>query len=185
MGRAQIQSQVLVYILAVIIMAMILIFGYKALIDMKDRARMAQLIQFRSELKSEITSIGLDYGTSKLESFRPPADYRQVCFVNLDHTYEGVNDALLQVEEDLAQVEYIRGRAIIKDGVRDMVSNGLVRKNMFLCPPCSDQEYVGNITILDKDGADTAFRCFGLSQGTLTLRISGLGDRAEISSDKS
>ena len=181
MRTAQIQSQVIVYILAVIIMAMILIFGYKAFIDMNQKACEIQRIQFRSDLKSDIASIGITQD-SKLKSYRLPCgNYRQVCFVNLDHTDGANNDVIAQMKD-------LNIAFSVKDAVSSMIPSGpgttpAARKNMFLCPPCGDQEYVGNITLLDDQGADTVFRCFNVSQGTLTLRIVGLGDMAQISND--
>jgi hypothetical protein len=176
-NKAQIQSQVIVYILAVIIMAMVLVFGYKAVAGMKTQAETAQLLTFRSDLTNEIKSIGGDYGTSKVKFFSVPPKYRQVCLVNLEHSdADGANDVY-------AQIQALKPSAIIKDAVKSMTMTGsnYERKNVFLCPTCVDQLYVGNITLLDKDGADTVFRCFDITQGNLKLTIVGLGDRAEIS----
>jgi purine-cytosine permease-like protein len=53
-AKAQIQSQVLVYILAVVIMAMVLVFGYRAVDGMKKQAEVAQLLTFRSDITNNI-----------------------------------------------------------------------------------------------------------------------------------
>ena len=176
MRKAQIQSQVIVYILAVVIMGMILIFGFKAIMDMKDRARMAQLIQFRKDISSDIISVGVDYGTSKLKTYRVPPEFRQVCFVNLEHTSPSGDSDVVEL------VKATKASALVKNAVESIVEQGAARKNLFLCPPCSEQENVGNINILDENDEDTAFRCFNVSQGALSLRITGLGDMAQISS---
>jgi hypothetical protein len=185
MRTAQIQSQVIVYILAVIIMGMTLIFGYKAFSDMNQRACDIQRIQFRSDLKSDIASIGIEFGTSKLKSYRMPCgNYRQICFVNLDHTdWAGSNDVVEQMKN-------IKTTFSVRDAVSSMIPSPsnpdailAARKNLFFCPPCTYQDYVGNITLLDDHGDDTVFRCFNVSQGTLTLRIVGTGNIAQISND--
>lgn len=184
MRRSQIQSQVLVYVLAVITMGMILLFGFQVIMGMKERAEMTKLIQFRSTIKTDIISIGMDYGTSKQKSYAPPANYRQICFVNLEYAELGKNEVNLRFQEKSEETQDLLGRnayGILSDAIRDMVSENAARKNLFLCPPCTMQEYVGNITLTDKDGADTAFMCFPVANGKVTFRVTGLGDEAQIS----
>jgi hypothetical protein len=99
--------------------------------------------------------------------------------VNLDHTSaDGINDVY-----ERFQSLSPKPSAIIKDAVKSMTDPGsnYERKNVFLCPTCVDQLYVGNITLQDEKGDDAVLRCFNITQGSLRLMIVGLGDRAQIS----
>lgn len=170
MRKAQIQSQVLVYVLAVIIMGMILVFGTKSIIDMKSNMCKTELAQFRNKIKSDISTIAQDYGTSKTKTYSLSCgDYREVCFVDMDR-----GDVLDELNQNGAS-------GIIIDSVQGMLQGGAALKNMYLCPPCTDQEYVGNITLSDAAGGETGYMCFDLAQGRASMRIKGLGNLAQIS----
>lgn len=176
MRKAQIQSQVIVYILAVITMGMILLFGFMAISNMKETVCMNQKVMFQKDLKSDIAAIGGDYGSSKIRNYQSPCgDYRKVCIVNLEYN-----------EGDVRQIlETANADPIIQDAVRDILNpdQNYERNNLFLCPPCVEQIYLGNITITD-GGLDTAYKCFNITQGRLSLRVTGMGNRAQISSAK-
>ncbi len=166
--RGQINSQFLVYILAVVIMAIVLIYGYNAIVDMKDRANTVELITFKSDLKTAIKTMAVKYGSTKVESFKVPSGYTEICFVNLEYTD---NDPSAMIPATYP---------IMKNAVADMLTENVEPKNLFLCPKCTEQEYVGNIT-LQEDGEEVAYRCFDVQQSTIKIRIEGMGDRAVLS----
>ncbi len=207
MKKAQIQSQVIVYILAVVIMGMIFVFGYQALQRMQNTACEVNRIEFLTDIKADIDIIGSGYGDSKQRTYRLTCgDYRQVCFVNLDHVnndpldicMDGENDVLCQLNymNDLWQGTYgAEGKEvkpIILNAVEDMIpvydpyTGALLkpvaaRNNMFLCPPCTEQDYVGNISIKNETDHDVVFRCYELKQGKMYMTITGRGNLAVLS----
>ena len=83
MRKSQIHAQAFVYILAIIIMAMILAYGYKAVRDIVSKGEFASLVNFKTELKTSISSISYDYGSVKNEEFNVPTGFKEVCFVDL------------------------------------------------------------------------------------------------------
>jgi hypothetical protein len=178
--RAQIESQVIVYVLAVIIMAMVLIFGYQAIHNLTEQGRLIQLKMCKDDLRTGIGSIASNYGSSKaLNNIRCPAEFTKVCFVNLDHPYTetGDNDVMDYIGS-IDENDY----PIIKDRVSGMVEDNFERMNVFLCPPCTEQFYVGKIALLAQNGDNTMFKCFTpTSGGALKLTVGGLGDGTSIS----
>jgi hypothetical protein len=176
--RAQIESQVIVYILAVVIMAMVLIFGYTAIHNLGEQARSYQLKLCEDDLTKGIESIASNYGSSRtLSNIKCPPEFTKVCFVNLDHPYPetGANDVMDYIGS-------IDDYPIIQNRVSGMVEKNFERKNVFFCPPCTEQFYVGKIAILNQNGDDTMFRCLTpTGGGTLKLTVGGLGDGTSIS----
>jgi hypothetical protein len=173
MRKAQINSQILVYILAVVITAIILIYGYKAINDIRTSADTVELLTFKSDLRSAITTISSDYGSIKVKVFRMPAGFSELCFVNYEFQ---PNEAFAEVPSTLSS-EY----RLIKDRISSVMYDKVESKNVFLCPTCKEQDYVGNITLLDEEGSDVAFRCFHPSGGSLRLTLEGQGDKTQIS----
>ncbi|OGM01323.1 hypothetical protein A3K72_03025 [Candidatus Woesearchaeota archaeon RBG_13_36_6] len=164
MRRSQIHAQVLVYILAMIIMALILAYGYNAIKDILNKGEFTSLVKFKTELKTSITSISHDYGSVKNEEFIVPTGFQEVCFVDLS-----------KITAVLAGRE-IDSYPIVKNYINSIEGENAEPKNVFLIPPGTESDYVGNISV------DGGFLCFDASQGRIRVRLEGLGNRAKISS---
>jgi len=173
MRKAQINSQVLVYILAIVITAIILIYGYKAINDIRERANTIELITFKSDVRSAIGTISSDYGSTRAKVFKMPTGFSELCFVNYEFQ---PNEAFAEVPNTLSS-EY----RLIKDRISSVMYDRAEPMNAFLCPTCKEQDYVGNISLLDETGSEVAFRCFKPSGGSLRLTLEGRGDRTQIS----
>lgn len=156
MKRAQIQSQVFVYILALLIMSFILIYGYNSLTRIRETGDLALTINFKSDIKRAISSISSDYGSIKVEEISVPTGYREVCFVNLS------NNA---VPDDYG---------IIQNYVEDVITNNAEPRNVFLYPEGIESVYVGEIEVEDD------FLCVDVSYGKIKIKLEGLGNRAKV-----
>jgi hypothetical protein len=167
--KSQINSQILVYILAVIIMALVLAFGYKAINDMKVKAADIELITFRSNIQTEISKLAPQYETINVLSLKIPTKFREICFVDLNFaTRPGGNEPSIPDTYP-----------VIRDLVPGML-NGVEQKNLFLCPKCTDQLYVGNIIIKDESDQLVGFRCFPVRNGIIKLTVKGRGNGVTI-----
>lgn len=158
MRKSQIQAQVFVYILALLIMSFVLIYGYRAIKDMKERGELAELINFKGDLKRSISSISQDYGSIKLEDYSVPSGFEKVCFVDLS-------------QPNSVAPEY----PLIHDYVESIQTNNAEPKNVFLWPPGTESDYVGNITVQGN------FHCFDSTGGIIKVKLEGFGNRALIS----
>lgn len=170
-NRAQINSQILVYVLSVIIMGMVLLYGFNAIKGIRERAAEVERITFKSEVRSAITSISSDYGSTKSKSFTLPQGFSELCFVNYEF------DRNEPFPYTLISEKYW----VITDRVGDVMQAKAEPMNMFLCPNCLEQDYVGNITLIDKEGDNVAFLCFKPTGGTIRLKLEGKGDKTQIS----
>jgi hypothetical protein len=164
MSRGQINTQVLVYILALIITSIILVYGYGTIKDIMARGQVAELIRMKTDLKGYVKSIANDYGSIEIKTLSVPGDYREICFVSSD-----LSNA--DIDAKISGKEY----PIIRDSMIDSLNLGGEKRNMFLCPKCVEQDYVGDLVV------ENGFKCLPVKQGTVKIRLEGLGDKTALS----
>ncbi|MCX6709742.1 MAG: hypothetical protein NTV63_02180 [Candidatus Woesearchaeota archaeon] len=78
--RAEMQSQIFIYITTALIIGLTILFGYKAISTMREGGSKAEVLQFKKAIANEINS--LSYGESKEYLVQVPSGY-EACFVNL------------------------------------------------------------------------------------------------------
>jgi len=156
--RAQIQTQIFVYILAVVIAGLIIGFGAYWIIKITKAARAAELEQFGQGLASKIGMI--NYESMKTYNLQVPTGFGEACFIDLNQKAKASGDGL-----DKKPVIYSSW-------------NSNVKKNFFFYPNGADSFYIGNITIDNPAG----FLCLNISYGMLSFRAKGLGHSVRISS---
>ena len=150
--KAQMVGQIFVYILAVILVAFILIYGYNAVQTFKTRAEQVSYIKFKTDMESTIKSISSDYGSIKKAEFLVPSGYREVCFIDLDNPIVPP------------------GHPIIKDSVESGV-----KENIFLVREAAEESfYVGKIEVAGNS-------CIEVKAGKIKVQLEGKGDHAIIS----
>lgn len=150
MSKAQLHAQVLVYILSIIVLGIILAFGYKMIRDMQENNEEAIFIRFRQNVIASISDMEYDYGSRRKETFKTPSGIQEVCFVDLDEKPDTPYD-------------------VIDDSIHQ------VKKNVFLCPPCTHSFYAGNIT------SDSGYVCLSVTSGRITVWLEGLGRQVKVS----
>lgn len=160
MRKSQIQGQVFVYILALLVMSFVLIYGYRAVTSMESKGNLAALVSFKIEIKRAVSSIRPNYGSVKIEEFVVPSEYREVCFIDLDSPNS------VQVDK----------YPIMHNYVDSIINNNAELKNVFLLPPGTESDYVGNITV------ENDFLCFSVISSRIKVKFEGLGNLARVSS---
>jgi hypothetical protein len=152
--RAQIMSQVFIFILAAALFILILTYGYKAIAGFSTRSEQVAFVEFQSELESSVKSISLDYGSVKKVELTLPATYTELCLVDLSmdpsETFEAIHPRMYEAWLDKTQ-------------------------NVFLTPMEETPMDIGDIYL-----GEEGYLCIELSGGTITLRMEGLGNRAGI-----
>lgn len=163
--KAEIAGQIFVYITSVVIIGLLIMFAVIALKKIGGDANKIDLIKFKSDIKSEVKQLRVDYGSSKSMQFVVPKPYTEVCFVNTADPASGVN---LQ-RDSVFMAKY----PIIYNSVKDGVTS-----NMFLFPKGQENDYIGPISL----NANTPYLCKNVSSGagTITLSMSGAGKTVKI-----
>jgi len=165
MKKAQMISQVFIYILTIVVFGVILLYGYKSIQGMTNKADMVLLIQLKKEIKNAVEKT--DYGSVTKQELSLPAKFNEICFVDLDfYTSATTKNICNQLDEDY--------RPLVCDSWDDNV-----QANMFLIKDAMtvEPDYVGNIKIGDPD----RYVCIKSVQGKAALRLEGKGRFVEIS----
>jgi len=157
MNRGQISSTVFTYIFAIVVIAIILLLGYRYISGTQKNIEKADLILFKNKLTNDIETISQDFGSSKKVSYSVSAE--ELCLLDLGKSSE------------ISSNPKMDSYPIIKDSVQ---SN--VKKNAFvLGNKIFESYFVGNIEI-----NDPFFKCFKPLSGKISFVIEGKGNRTLI-----
>ena len=162
--RAQIAGQVFLYIITLVVVAVILVFGYRSIRDFRDRTVEVGALQFRQQLESSIKTVSGQYGTLKVKEFSLTSEYQELCFVN-NYAFDTTADLNAQ----------FAGYPLILDSL----SNYQPTSNTFLI--LKDGSVAESYTLGSVSLAAGNFQCFPFVRGTVTLRLEGKGDHVVIS----
>ena len=84
--KSQIAGQVFIYILAIFIFAVIILFGYSAIRGFMEKGKQTAFIQFKNTLEGEVSRISTESGDiivfNQKNILSLPGDYTAVCFVS-------------------------------------------------------------------------------------------------------
>ena len=161
MARAQVQNQIFIYVISLVVISLIMLYGYNALNKMRDQSEKVSYIQLKTDLENEIKKMGYEYGSVEKKVFDVPSDIKKVCFA--EDLAGGVTQAMV-------------GDAMIWDSI----SSG-VEKNVFLKKGNTAEEsfYIGNIEV-EAQNSDP-FLCFDAASSRIIVRLEGLGKKVKVS----
>jgi hypothetical protein len=173
-------GQVFIFIIVVLTFGLIMVFGYKAISDFLEGGEEVAFVQFKNDLESSIKTIYTEYGSVREKTFRPPAKYTQICFIDLDY------GDIAFAKEDLCD-ENIVACSVWEDALEAQRSSGdpgvgykSVDINVFLTPDAPSIK-VHNIELFDENGVETGAYCFKITRGIFSLRMEGKGSHTKIS----
>jgi len=130
MKKGQLIGQIFIYIIAVILVAFILGYGYKAIVSFREKSEQVSFIQFKIKLQNAVETITSDFGSVKILELPIPRNFEEVCFVKTypSDTPEVISDSDYPIISDSTSTE--------------------VKKNVFLVENIAkDSFYVGKIDL--------------------------------------
>ncbi len=155
MRKSQLYSQIFIYILTIVLVSFILVYGYNAIQNFKNRAEQVSCLKFKNDLTNSIGSILSDFGNIKRKDFQLCSGYTKVCFVE---TFERPS---LPSNID----------PIIKDSV---LSNS--GRNVFLAENIAKESfYAGNISV------EPDVLCIKAANSKISLKLEGKGNHVVLS----
>jgi len=158
--KGQMAGQILIYVLAIIVFSLTLVYGYKAIKGFADTGEEISYLQLENDIQSEVEKVqGDTMGTLKKKILQIPGSYRQVCFV------ESYKYPLQTIDTNY-------------DIIDNAFADGIYDKNMFLVPPGNVGFDIGKIAV-DNSGEDS--ECVDIVGGKVTLRVESMGDHVKIS----
>lgn len=155
MSKAQLYSQIFIYILTIILISFILVYGYNAVQNFKKRAEQVSCLKFRNDLINAVDVISSDFGSVKRKELQLCSGYSKVCFVE---TFESPN-----LPNDIDPI------------IKDSILSGTGR-NVFLIEDIAKESfYAGRISV------DPDVLCIKAAGNKINLKLEGKGNHAAIS----
>lgn len=164
MRKSQLYSQVFIYVLSIVLISFILVYGYNAVHNFKKRAEQVSCLKLKNDLRNAVESIISDFGSIKRKDLQLCAGYTQACFVE---TFKQLKD-----------IKYPKFNINPDDPIiKDRIASG-EWKNVFLLDNIAKESfYIGNISI--DAGFDVL--CLNASNNKISLRLEGKGDNVLLS----
>jgi len=147
-------GQVFVYILAIVVAGLIILYGYRAIASFKGQAEDIALVNFKTSIENDIESMATRFGSVRTQEYDVPGD--EVCFIDLSKDA----DSTLRTKS-----------AIIYDSW-----NATANQNIFLIPMADVQIYAESLRV-----NGTGYFCTEAKQGRITIRLEGKGDSTLVS----
>ncbi|MFO7678224.1 MAG: hypothetical protein R6V50_07585 [Thermoplasmatota archaeon] len=150
--KGMVQGQTIMYVMGMIVVASILIFGFKSINSFRQQGEDMQLIKFKQTIVDSVSDIAQEYNSVEPVDVRGVSGVRKLCFAS-----------------DASQVpsKYF----LIKDSM-----SSDAKDNAFLVSEgeMQDSFYAGKIEVVG------GFRCFNSTGGRISFTLKGLGDKVEI-----
>lgn len=160
--NAQIIGQIFIYILALVVFTVILLYGYSAIKSFIEKGERVAFIQFKTKLETEIASIASQYGDVVVfdakHPLKIPSKYTEVCFIDLENCPKQNSDFCAKHQIACASCSQ------------------RVQENVFLTPPAPSPIYAGPIKF-----DNVSFLCVNVTEGRLDMRMQGAGTHTIIS----
>lgn len=175
LGRrnAQVAGQIFIYVIAVVVVGLIVAYGYSAIKGFGQRGEEVEYITLRTSIENSVKAITSDYGSIKRPDISIPGKYEMICFV--DKSRAG----------DAGSTDICTSRSGSEDFYQPIACSGWKtgRDNAFMIPDGSESFDVGTITIRNEGEpyAGQPFICFEVVNNKIKLQLTGLGDKVEVS----
>lgn len=174
MRKAQLQGQIIIYIFGILVVSLVLIYGYGAVKRFVSQSEEVAFIQFKTDIKGVMYSVASDYGSVKRKQMDVPPDIKEVCFVdlsesplninNLRNNYPLLYDSWLQQHDDN---HFHTNIFLIGKG-------GVAEHFIFAGDDNTGKSYV-------EVPEPSNYDCIPATSGKIRIRLEGKGDRAVVS----
>lgn len=160
--KAQI-SQVFTYLVIILVVGLIVVFGYKGVMSILKTSCEHQRISFEKSLLGFIDEYS-DKGSVHEELLKAPCGVKQVCFVNA---------SLYEPSAIPPHITFLGNDPVINSSVDDKKQNIFVRTKF--TEPIG---FSNKVVLID----DSFFQCFNATSAGFKLLFIGLGRKTQIES---
>ncbi len=148
------------YILTIVVVGLIILFGYKAIVNLLDVGSTAQKVRFQKDFQNAVSQ-GKSYGRITTHTFAVGDEYTHVCLIDADA---------------IDQAGSLAGSNVDNWLIKDSVESG-APENAFLVEDGGTIEpYI--VEALEVVGGGL---CVPVASGKADIRFEGLGDRVKVS----
>ena len=168
--KGQIVGEIFIFILAVAIFTLILVYGYRAIISFTTRGETVALLELQQQIERQVNVMSLDYGSTDKMEVKLPSEFTQICFVGYSQL-----DFANAIQLDKSNNQYKGIPPLIIDALE-----GGTKQNVFLIPFSDTPLQVGNISV-NAPSSSPGILCLNATRGTATVLLEGLGASTRIS----
>lgn len=154
------QSQIFGYVFAIIVAALVLLFGFKALYGVGEQAELSRYAEFKAELEADISSIGLQFGSARRVTYDVTGGISELCFFAPSDTPSNVDDSC----------QTLSNYPLIRDSLGDNFG-----KNVFILGELPEM-----LALPYVDTGICPLRCFSVSRGAVSVLLEGRGNKTLI-----
>jgi hypothetical protein len=161
MKKGQIQAQVFVYVLAMLVISMVLLYGYRSIATMQERAKQVDILSLKHEVIKSIEKVSNDFGTVRAPTFNIPKEYSEICFIDID------NSPATELQSE---------HPLVYEAWEDESANVFIIKDLV------DESFMvgeSDISLIDIDHPN--YLCFKVINSRVKVRLEGVGGKAKLS----
>ncbi|MCP3682820.1 MAG: hypothetical protein GY861_09040 [bacterium] len=161
-------NQIFTYIFVLIVIAVIMVFGAKAIAKIVDTGEDVQMSTFKKTLKNDIEKLSGNYGSIRHLTYSVPGSVTEVCFY--DHTAEAGS---YNLDECPAAIHQFTNQPLIKSIVSGYGTNYDPEKddNTFIMTDKAPE----TLNIDNVDVGCTDLLCVKVNNGRLSIHAVGKG----------
>jgi hypothetical protein len=157
-------GQVFVFIIAAITFSLIMIFGYKAISGFLASGEQVEFVQFKTDLETSVRKIYTEFDSVRINSYRTPSKFEQICFIDLDAEPTPDQHDELCAKDGFACTIWEEATGTGGTGYAGHA------ENVFLKPPSTVPIKVFRIKMPEN------FLCLDINGGKFDLVLKGQGD---------
>ncbi|SRR3989338_2660516 len=162
--RAQNPGEIFIYILTIVIVGIIFLFGYQSIRELMKRTDDVEAIQFQKRLESAVKSVSPEYGTVKRLSLPLSDDFNEVCVLRNDESIT---------------TDPFAGYPLIRDAYTANSIAGVYKgDNFFLL---DQQKRIIEAYKVGITEVQEGLKCFPVDDGGVFMTLQGTGDSVKIS----
>ncbi|MBI2133206.1 hypothetical protein HYU11_00840 [Candidatus Woesearchaeota archaeon] len=152
--KAQVSGQIFIYIFAMLVVSLVLIFGWKAVTQLTNMGKCGEVSQFKSKISNAVKD-AQGYGTEKKNKpFYLPPEYTSVCFADLEKDPQLITNR------------------IIRDSAKTKTTNTFLTPKQGKC----DNEWF----LIEDLAVKTGYECIETRKGKIAIDLFGCGDKTYI-----
>ncbi|MFT4304319.1 MAG: hypothetical protein ACMXYG_07165 [Candidatus Woesearchaeota archaeon] len=165
--KAMSGNEIFVYLLSLMIVAFIVIYGYMVISDFISGSSDVELLQFQKAIESYVESYSTEFGSVRFINLNAPGRIVNICFTD----YYNINNPLQNCDGSVIDTNI---HPIISDSYKTMPRE---RKNLFLLNSKGEvvnSYFIGNVSVANAT-LDCNYLCVRSFRGRFPLRIEGRG----------
>ena len=168
-------AEIFFFILAIVIIGLLLLFGVKYIMELGTKVNQIDLVRFKTDLEGYAEEIRPVYAKWKKLEIDVPAGIEKVCIVQ--HDTFTASPLYIQQEglcqKDHEDYNFLMCNAWQEDTTRNVYTDPFDELDLGI--------NLGAIDVEDTDfSSDTNYLCFDTSAHIMKIKITGKGDRALI-----